>query len=40
MLDELTAQSDVDLLASEAIAGLDRIPEEWETDSLGEADLA
>lgn len=40
MLEELTAQTDVDVLAAEAIAGLDRIPESWETDSLSEADLA
>ncbi len=39
MLAELQAQTDVDLLASEAIAGLDRIPEAWESDSLTEADL-
>ena len=39
MLDELTERTDVDLLASEAIDGLDRIPETWETDSLGEAEL-
>ena len=39
MLAELTARSDVDLLANEAIEGLDRIPDSWETDSLGEADL-
>ena len=40
MLAELREQSDVDLLANEAIASLDRIPESWETDSLSEADLA
>ena len=40
MLDELVSQSDVDLLASEAIETLDHIPDGWETDSLGEADLA
>jgi hypothetical protein len=39
-LEELTAQTDVDLLASEPIACMDRIPDTWETDSLGEADLA
>ncbi|MFK7894398.1 MAG: hypothetical protein AB8G23_01105 [Myxococcota bacterium] len=39
-LAELEAQSEPDLLAAEAIAGLDRIPEHWETDSLGESDLA
>lgn len=36
MLAELEAQTDVDLLASEAIHGLDRIPESWETDLLDE----
>jgi hypothetical protein len=40
MLAELTAQPDVDLLASEAIAGMDHIPDGWETDSLSEANLA
>ena len=40
MLAELESQTDVDLLANEAIEGLDQIPEQWETDSLGEADLA
>ena len=40
MLSELTAQTDVDLLASEAIAGMDRIPDGWETDSVSEANLA
>ena len=39
-LEELRARSDVDQLAAEAIAGLDRIPEEWETDSLDDLDLA
>ena len=39
MILELESQTDVDLLASEAIEGLDRIPHEWETDSLGEAEL-
>jgi hypothetical protein len=39
-LEELRARSDVDQLAAEAIAGLDRIPEDWETDSLDEVDLA
>lgn len=38
-LAELDAQTEPDLLAAEAIAGLDRIPERWETDSLGESDL-
>jgi len=36
MLEELQSRSDVDLLASEAISGLDRIPNSWESDSLGE----
>jgi hypothetical protein len=36
MLAELEAQTDVDLLASEAIHGLDRIPQSWETDLLDE----
>lgn len=40
MLEELESQTDVDLLASEAIQRLDVIPESWETDSLGEPDLA
>ena len=40
MLAELEAQTDADTLAAEAIAGLDRIPETWETDTLGESDLA
>jgi hypothetical protein len=39
MLAELESQTDVDLLAAEAINGLDRIPEGWETDLLSEADL-
>ncbi len=39
MLDELESQTDADLLATEAISGLDRIPDSWETDSLVEADL-
>jgi len=39
MLEQLQDQTDVDLLATEAIEGLDRIPDSWETDSLGEADL-
>ena len=38
-LAELDEQTEPDLLAAEAIEGLDRIPESWETDSLGEADL-
>ena len=40
MLAELHAQSDIDLLASEAIESLGRIPETWETESLREADPA
>ncbi len=39
MLDELTERTDVDRLADEAIAALDRIPDRWETDSLGEAEV-
>ena len=39
ILEQLEAQTDVDLLANEAIEGLDRIPESWESDSLEEADL-
>lgn len=40
MLSELAEQTDIDLLATEAIEGLDRIPESWESDSLSEADLS
>ena len=40
MLEELVTQSDADLLAAEAISGLDRIPNSWETDSLTEAELS
>jgi hypothetical protein len=36
MLTQLEEQTDIDLLASEAIEGLGRIPNSWETDSLGE----
>ena len=39
MLSELRSRSDADLLAAEAIEGLDQIPDSWETDSLGEADV-
>jgi hypothetical protein len=39
VLAELESQTDVDLLAAEAINGLDRIPEGWATDLLSEADL-
>lgn len=39
MLAELESQTDVDALATEAIEALDRIPDHWETDSLGEAEL-
>jgi hypothetical protein len=39
MLVQLQDQTDIDVLASEAIEGLDRIPESWETDSLSEASL-
>jgi len=38
MLDELAERTDVDRLAEEAIAALDRNSETWETDSLGEAE--
>ncbi len=38
MLAELLCLSDADLLAAEAISGLDRIPDRWETDSLGEVE--
>ena len=38
-LAELESRSDADLLADEAIEGIDRIPDGWETDSLGESDL-
>jgi hypothetical protein len=40
MLEELESRSDADLLATEAIHGLDQIPTGWETDSLSEADLS
>ena len=40
MLEELVTRSDADLLAAEAISGLDRIPNSLETDSLSEADLS
>jgi len=40
MLEELVSRSDADLLAAEAISGLDRIPNSLETDSLSEADLS
>lgn len=40
MLEELVTRSDADLLAAEAINGLDRIPNTWETDSLSEAELS
>ena len=39
MLEELRSHSDADLLAAEAINSLDRIPRDWETDSLAESDL-
>jgi hypothetical protein len=39
MLAQLEEQTDVDLLATEAIEALGRIPDNWETDSLSEADL-
>ena len=40
MLGELERRSDADLLAGQAIDGIDRIPDGWETDALGESDLA
>jgi hypothetical protein len=40
MLEELVSRSDADLLATEAIHGLDQIPTGWETGSLSEADLS
>jgi hypothetical protein len=40
MLEQLQSQTDADLLVAEAIEGLDRLPESWETESLGEADLS
>jgi hypothetical protein len=40
MLEELVTRSDADLLAAEAISGLDQIPNSWETDSLTEAELS
>jgi hypothetical protein len=39
MLDQLENRSDVDVLAVEAINGLDRIADGWETNTLSEADL-
>lgn len=36
MLEELAERTDVDRLANEAIEALGRIPDEWETDTLGE----
>lgn len=38
MLAELQNQTDTDLLAAQAIDGLDRIPDGWDTDSVVEAD--
>ncbi|MCR9095007.1 MAG: hypothetical protein NXI30_12370 [bacterium] len=40
MLAELAERTDIDALANEAIEGLDRIPEAWESESLGEAELS
>lgn len=40
MLAQLAAQTDADVLASEAIHRLERIPESWETDSLEESSLS
>jgi len=39
MLAELESRTDADQLAAEAITGLDRIPDRWETSTLSEADL-
>ena len=39
MLEELRSHSNANVLAAEAINGLDRIPSNWETDSLAESDL-
>lgn len=39
MLEQLVAERDVDRLASEAIDTLDPVPDGWEADGLGEADL-
>lgn len=39
MLAELESRTDADQLAAEAIRGLDRIPDRWETNTLSEADL-
>jgi len=39
MLDELTERTDVDRLAEEAIAALDRNSDTWAIDSLGEAEV-
>ena len=39
MLEELEERSDVDALANEAIEALDRLPDSWETESLGELEI-
>ncbi len=39
MLEELESRSDADVLAAEAINGLDRIPDRGETNTLSQADL-
>ena len=39
MLEELRARSDADLLAIEAIEGLDRLPESWDAHALTEVEL-
>jgi hypothetical protein len=36
LISELESQTDADQLASEAIETLGRLPDAWETDSLGE----
>lgn len=40
VLAQLEEQTDIDLLATEAIAGLDRIQESWETNTLDESALS
>jgi len=40
MLAELERRSDTDQLVADALAGLDRIPGDWESDSLGESEIA
>ena len=40
MLAELERRSDADRLASEVIAGLDLTPDGWESETLGESEIA